>query len=86
MAQFRSGPPAPRRVWRITPDAPSGKFVDVDSAAKPPSPPAQPADPTDTGWIQSSFDLSDGLDVLEDDDTVPAPLMDELFSKRSDAS
>jgi hypothetical protein len=90
MAQFKSGPPAPRRVWRITPDAPSGKYVDVDNVAKStPTPPPvrpEPADPTDIGWIQSSFDLSDGLDVLEDDDTVPAPLMDELFSKRSGAS
>jgi len=86
MAQFRSGPPAKRRVWRITPDAPSGKYVDVDAlaATAPIQAPARSEAPdlTDTGWIQSSFDLNDGLDVLEDDDTVPAPLMDELFAKK----
>ena len=90
MAQFRSGPPAKRRVWRITPDAPSGKYVDVDAAVAPIQAPvarSEATDPTDIGWIQSSFDLSDGLDVLEDDDTVPAPLMDELFAqKRSDGA
>ena len=37
--------------------------------------------PRDFGWRQSSLELSDGLEVSENEDTVPAELWDELFKK-----
>jgi len=33
-------PPAPRRVWRMTTDAPQGEFFDLDVSATPVSEPA----------------------------------------------
>ena len=30
-------------------------------------------------WVRSSYDLLDGIDVDETEDTVPADLFDELF-------
>lgn len=81
MATVKTTPPARKRVWRITPDAPQGKFVDAD--ALPPSPVAELEQRDRAGWAMSSFDLTYGLDVsdLDDGDTIPATLIDELFNK-----
>jgi hypothetical protein len=66
-----------RRVWRVTANAPQGEYVDLDA------PPARPTvvhfDRPEPGWLQSSFDLSTGLEVVDASDTVPAELFDELF-------
>jgi hypothetical protein len=35
----------------------------------------------DRWWRESSSDLQEGLDV-SDEDTIPAPLLDELFKPR----
>jgi len=69
-----------RRLWRITPDAPGGKFVDPDAV---PVGSADPPEHFEPGWRQSSFDLAYGLDVSEADDTVPGDLFDELFRRPS---
>ena len=31
----RKKPPLPRRVWRVTPEAPMGEFVDLDPTSLP---------------------------------------------------
>ena len=33
----------------------------------------------DRWWRESSSDLQEGLEVSDDDTTIPAPLLDELF-------
>lgn len=81
MATVKSTPPAKKRVWRITPDAPQGRFVDAD--ALPPATVKELEQRDKEGWAMSSFDLTYGLDVTEvdEEDTVPGELMDELFKK-----
>ena len=37
-------------------------------------------------WVTSSYDLLDGSDVIEDPDTLPGDLFDELFSPALDAA
>ena len=76
MAKFRGPNQGRKLVWRITPDAPLGEFV--DPGALPPSP-AVPGEPERGGWVVSSFDLKHGVDVREDGDTVPGDLYDALF-------
>ena len=75
-------------IWRITPDAPQGRYFDADELARQASRPAAdiPVDPEaerELGWRQSSFDLAHGLEVSDDPDTVPAALFDELFRSKS---
>ncbi|MEO6408006.1 MAG: hypothetical protein ABIO45_04555 [Burkholderiaceae bacterium] len=78
-----------RRVWRVSAHAPLGEVVDIDGATQ-----TRPAEPDtkrgeaanapaerEFGWRQSSFELSDGLEVREDHDTVPADLWDEFFKR-----
>jgi len=67
-----------RRVWRVTPNAPQGEYVDADDL---PRESAKALDRPEPGWALSSFELTHGLDVSEAQDTVPADLMDELFKK-----
>jgi hypothetical protein len=76
----RSGSPLKRKVWRITPDAPLGRWVDPEAERVEPP---QPEERFEPGWRQSSFDLAFGLDVHDATDTVPAELLDELFKKPS---
>jgi len=77
----RKGPPhVTRRVWRVTQNAPQGEYVDPD--AQPveiaPVPPAERAEP---GFLVSTFELTHGLEVSEETDTLPGDLFDELFNK-----
>ena len=76
-----------RRVWRVSAEAPLGEVVEieiesetghVEAVARRPEA-SNSAEPRDFGWRQSSLELSDGLEVTENDDTVPAALWDELF-------
>jgi hypothetical protein len=71
-------PPLKRKVWRITSDAPLGRWVDpeVERAEQP-----QPEERVEPGWRQSSFDLAFGLEVKDATDTVPGELLNELFKK-----
>ena len=68
------------RIWRISRDAPLGKFVDPDAKAPLPSEPLERFEP---GWRQSSFELAYGLEVREATDTVPGELIDDLFGSPS---
>ena len=68
-----------RRVWRITPNAPHGEYVDPDQV--PPTlthPPERP----EPGWRVSSFELAHGLEVTDETDTLPGELFDALFDKK----
>ena len=76
MVVSRTGSTRKRRVWRITPDAPLGKYVDLDDVSQGRPEPPEHFEP---GWRQSSFDLAYGLEVREASDTVPGDLLDELF-------
>ena len=78
-----------RRVWRVSAEAPLGEVVEIEIASETDPtevsarrPEASNSDvPRDFGWRQSSLELSDGLEVSENEDTVPAELWDELFKK-----
>ena len=74
-------PPRKKRVWRISADAPLGKFVDVDEDEARAPQAREPVEHVEPGWRQSSFDLAYGLEVRDEGDTVPGELIDELFSK-----
>ena len=79
MATVKSTAAAKKRIWRITPEAPEGKFVDVGvlTSATVKSPEQRDRE----GWAMSSFDLMYGLDVteIEGEETVPRALADEVF-------
>lgn len=67
--------PQLKRIWRITPDAPHGKFVDTDA----PQPAAESTEARrEPHWWASSFDLAYGLEVSESFDTIPGLFLDEL--------
>lgn len=75
-----------RIVWRMTAAAPQGEYVDSQSTVPPPEAPElpaavqeEPAERAERSWLLSSFELAHGLDVIEDDPTIPAELFDEHF-------
>jgi len=78
-------PQAPRRVWRMTPDAPLGEFVYFDptegagSLADAPLKVLDPAPVAD--WRGSSFDLLNGVEVREHTDSMTGELFDKLFKR-----
>ncbi len=75
-------PGAPqRRIWRMTPEAPLGEFVDLDDEAeKPDKPVAQPGpdELKPASWVRSSWDLLNGLEVTE---SATGDLHEELFDE-----
>ena len=68
-----------RRVWRVTQSAPHGEYVDPDA---PPVVVTQPLEPPGLGWLVSSFELTHGLEVTDETDTLPGELFEELFLKK----
>jgi len=68
---------ASKKVWRMTPGAPEGEWVDPIASSPPPRPEAP--ERTSGTWAMSSFDLMYGADVKEISDTVPDDLLAELF-------
>ena len=80
----RKPPPLPRRVWRATASAPMGEFVDIDltSPAAQDTTHARVLDPAPVvDWRSSSYDLLNGLEVNDDEDSIPGDLFDELFKR-----
>ena len=78
----------PRKVWRMTADAPLGEFVDVDPhverRAAPPAEPAAPVilDPAPpASFHDSTTELMQGLDVSDESDSIPGELFDKLFHR-----
>ena len=74
-------PSTTKKVWRITPDAPQGKWV--DPATIPPPEPKAP-DLESGAWLMSSFDLQYGAEIKDVTDTVPEDLLDQLFPPKDD--
>ncbi len=75
----RRSSPGKKRVWRITPDAPSGAYVDLD--AKRPAT-QRPLAQQESGYLMSSLDLITGVDINEADESVSAELMAKYFEVR----
>jgi hypothetical protein len=85
--EFRHSLPRPAKklIWRISEDMPLGDWVDSTSTPAPITKTEPPEEPTDS-WASSSFDLLHGVDVSENEDTVPSELLDELFQPHDDIS
>jgi hypothetical protein len=81
MKQRKSDQKARRIVWRMTESNPMGEWLNPYAATAQPDPKELP-EVTSGDWMGSSFDLLRGADVSDDPDTVPAALLDELFSSR----
>jgi len=72
-----------RKVWRMTPDAPQGEFVEsraVEPVVETSTVVKILTNPPPPSWRASSFDLLHGLEVHDFADTVPTDVYDELFS------
>ena len=67
---------AQRRLWRMTPAAPHGEFVDADDKPDKPATPPAPDELREASWTRSSWDLLSGLEVTE---SASGELLDELF-------
>lgn len=70
-----------RLVWRMTSNAPFGELVDLDSESSP-APPVDPLERPEPGWRASSFELTHGLDVTDEFDTLPGEVVDEWLKKK----
>lgn len=82
----RKKPPLPRRVWRATPEAPMGEFVDIDPTTPPGPDSAEAAprvlDPAPVvDWRGSSWDLLNGCEVKDDEESIPGDVFDALFKR-----
>lgn len=66
-------PPVRQRVQRHT-------KRDRNGTGNAPSAEPKSVDEGESGWAVSSFELKYGLDVSDVEDTVPAELLDKLFS------
>ena len=77
--------PSNRLVWRITPDAPMGRWVDpLAPAPRKPSAP-EVIEGGSSNWLGSSFDLLSGTEVNDDPETQPDTLWDDFFGTPPDA-
>lgn len=78
-------PSSPRRVWRITSNAPGGELVDFDptvAAGPVANAPAKVLDPAPVSdWRGSSFDLLNGVEVRDHSDSIPGELFEKLFKR-----
>lgn len=97
---YRLKPTVPmhvRRVWRISQSNPMGEWVElvapvvakhipipIHSQKPSPVPSTELPEVSYGSWVTSSYDLLDGSDVIEDPDTIPGELFDELFGPRQD--
>jgi len=74
----------PRRIWRMTADAPHGQIVDSLPGALSPMLHGDADDDrrqrAQANWRASSHDLSTGLEISDFSDTLPNDLYDDLFS------
>ena len=82
---LRPKPTVPvKRVWRISESAPMGEWVNVVAPAIH-RPSTELPEVSYGSWVTSSYDLLDGAEVIEDPDTLPGDLLDELFAPKPDA-
>ena len=71
-------PERQRRVWRMTPEAPLGEFVDVDEKLAKPTAQPGPDELQPSSYVRSSWDLLNGLEVTE---SAAGDLPEELFDR-----
>jgi hypothetical protein len=71
-------PGAQRRIWRMTPEAPLGEFVDFDDKSEKPVAQPGPDELHPSSWVRSSWDLLNGLEVTE---SAAGDLHEELFDQ-----
>lgn len=72
----------PRKVWRMTAEAPQGEFIEaLPGELSPMTDGAQSTSPVRShpNWMASSHDLLSGLEVSDFSDTLPNDLYDDLF-------
>jgi hypothetical protein len=65
-----------RTVWRVTAATPLGEYIDPDA---PRAAPPVRIERTEPGWLQSSFELADGLESKDVSDSLPGEVFDQLF-------
>lgn len=75
----KAAPPA-KKVWRISKNAPQGEWVEVKLGPAAPVRDDDLPEVSTGSWVISSYDLLSGSEVIEDPDTVPGELFDELFA------
>lgn len=67
-------------VWRVTPDAPMGEYIDAKQAATKVAGAHPPVDPRENGLLASSIELLRGVRISEAPmDTLPGELIDEFM-------
>jgi hypothetical protein len=72
----------PRRIWRVTADAPQGEYVDSRADEPKASEPRKVAgDVAEAGWLQSSLDLARGLEIIDRTDSMSSEWFDHWFGK-----
>jgi hypothetical protein len=72
----------PRKVWRMTAEAPRGEFIDAlpgDLSPMTDEAESTPRVRSHPNWMASSHDLLSGLEVSDFSDTLPNDLYDDLF-------
>jgi hypothetical protein len=76
----KSEPSAPRKVWRMSANAPLGEIVKIESAPAPETI-SEDADerPDEGDWRSSSYALLTGLEVRDYTDRIPPRVLDRLF-------
>ena len=78
----------PRKIWRMTADAPRGQIVDSLPGALSPMLKEGETDQrrhrAQPNWRASSHELSLGLEISDFSDTLPNDLYDDLFSAEAE--
>jgi hypothetical protein len=63
-----------RRVWRTTAEGP----LDPSGACQVPAPPTAAKKPVPR-WKSTGYDLRNGMEVMDFENTLPADVYDDLF-------
>jgi len=74
-------PPAARKVWRMSANAPLGEIITVAPTREAQEVVRPPVDEwsAEGDWVTSSWDLLTGLEVKDYTDRVPPRVFDKLF-------
>ena len=66
-----------KRVWRVSPEAPQGAWVDPAESVTP-TPKLAVPEVSSGSWVTSSYDLLDGTDVAEFPDGMTPEQIEDL--------
>jgi hypothetical protein len=78
----KSTAPVPRKIWRMSADAPSGEFVELGPAGEVAKTEPAPLDTGDwpvTDWQSSSYALLSGCQVKDYTERIPDRVFNALF-------